>query len=201
LRIISGWAGGRKLFTPPGRTQEIRPTSDRAREALFNILGNAVAGMRVLDLYAGTGALGLEALSRGAHEVILVDFHRQSLDLIQRNIAVCKPETQNCSAKIIRFDLRKGLPSVAALNATNAKFDLIFLDPPYSQGLSLKTLECLGNGLLIHEDTIVIAEERSSESMPEHCGVLSLTDQRSYGDTGFWFYSIRQPENTPVKES
>jgi 16S rRNA (guanine966-N2)-methyltransferase len=201
LRIISGWAGGRKLFTPPGRTQEIRPTSDRAREALFNILGIAVAEMRVLDLYAGTGALGLEALSRGAREVIFVDFHRQSLDLVRRNIAVCKPEQQNCKAKIIRFDLRKGLPSTSALQADVEKFDLIFLDPPYSQGLSLKTLECLGNGLLIHKDTIVIAEERSSESLPEHCGILSLTDQRTYGDTGFWFYSIHQPNETPVEES
>ncbi len=157
--------------------------------------------MRVLDLYAGTGALGLEALSRGADEVIFVDFHRQSLDLIHRNIAVCKPESNSCKVKVIRFDLRKGLPSASALQADVDKFDLIFLDPPYSQGLSLKTLECLGNGLLIHQDTIVIAEERSSESMPEQSGILSLTDQRTYGDTGFWFYSIHQADETHVEES
>src|SRR5665648_882230 len=89
MRIISGWAKGRKLFTPPARETIIRPTSDRAREALFNIIGGQVQGASVLDLFAGTGALGIEALSRGAKNVCFVDFHPQALDLIRRNIQIC----------------------------------------------------------------------------------------------------------------
>lgn len=189
MRIISGAARGRKLFAPPGRTLDIRPTSDRAREALFSILGSEVIGSRVLDLYAGTGALGLEALSRGAEEVVFVDFHRQSLDLINRNIAICQPGQEHGRVSVIRCDLRKGLPPAIIKEGAIRTFDLIFLDPPYSQGLSLKTLEYLSNGLLVNDRGIIVAEERSSETLPERCGVLTLTDQRIYGDTGFWFYS------------
>lgn len=200
MRIISGWARGRRLATPPGRTQDIRPTSDRAREALFNILGNEVAGSRVLDLYAGTGALGLEALSRGAAEVILVDYHRQSLELIRRNIAICKPGSHDGKVSVIRYDLRKGLPPAVTAKGDISKFDLIFLDPPYSQGLSLKALEYLGNGLLLNDNARVVAEERSSETLPDCCGILHLTDQRIYGDTGFWFYAPRHHTDTSVEE-
>lgn len=200
LRIISGWARGRRLVTPPGHTQDIRPTSDRAREALFSILGSAVPGSRVLDLYAGTGALGLEALSRGADEVVLVDFHRQSLEIISRNVIICKHDNEPGRVSVIRYDLRKGLPPAVTASADNRKFDLIFLDPPYSQGLSLKTLEYLANGLLLSDDGIVVAEERSSETLPESCGVLTQTDQRVYGDTGFWFYSPRHHTDTSVEE-
>ena len=192
MRIISGTARGRKLAAPPGRTQDIRPTSDRAREALFSILGSRITGSRVLDLYAGTGALGLEALSRGAGEVVFVDLHRQSLDLINRNITICQPGNEHARVSVIRWDLRKGLPPAVAREGVIRTFDLIFLDPPYSQGLSLNTLECLSNGLLLNDRGIIVAEERSSETLPESHGVLTLTDQRIYGDTGFWFYSRHQ---------
>lgn len=200
MRIISGAARGRKLAAPPGRTQDIRPTSDRAREALFSILSSAVPGSRVLDLYAGTGALGLEALSRGAKEVILVDFHRQSLELIRRNIIICQPGNEHGRVSVIRCDLRKGLPPSVIKDAAIRKFDLIFLDPPYSQGLSLKTLEYLSNGLLLNDQGIIVAEERSSETLPDGCGELTLTDQRTYGDTGFWFYSRHHINQNSVEE-
>jgi len=197
MRIISGKAKGRRLAAPPGRTQEIRPTSDRAREALFNILADSVPGSRVLDLYAGTGALGLEALSRGAATVVLVDFHRQALELIRRNIAICVPAEERERVTLLKYDLRRGLPPALTAEVKAAEFDLIFLDPPYSQGLSLKTLEYLGNGQLLSDTGIVIAEERSSESLPELCGMLHLFDQRTYGDTGFWLYAAtHQPENS-----
>ena len=127
MRIISGWARGRKLFTPPPRETLIRPTSDRAREALFNIIGARVQGASVLDLFAGTGALGIEALSRGAKNVCFVEYHPQALDLIRRNIQICmdayakqekghgdKPISSNLDevtpATLIKHDLRRGLP-------------------------------------------------------------------------------------------
>lgn len=200
MRIISGFARGRRLVAPPGRTQDIRPTSDRAREALFSILGSRVTGSRVLDLYAGTGALGLEALSRGADEVILVDFHRQALELIHRNVILCQAGNEHGNVVVIRFDLRKGLPPQVTGRSDLNRFDLIFLDPPYSQGLSLKTLEYLANGQLLADDGIIVAEERSSETLPECCGVLTLTDQRIYGDTGFWLYTPNSPTTISVEE-
>ncbi len=193
MRIISGWAKGRRLFTPPGRTQAIRPTSDRAREALFSILGSRCEDSRVLDLFAGTGALGLEALSRGAREVVLVDFHRQALDLIKRNIEACLPHPDGSSIHVVRHDLRKGLPASLTSRSDENAFDLIFLDPPYSKGLSLKILESISNSNMYNDDALIIAEERSSESLPDQCGKLNLTDQRTYGDTGFWLYSPMHP--------
>lgn len=189
MRIISGWAKGRRLFTPPGRTQTIRPTSDRAREALFNILGSRCENSTVLDLFTGTGALGLEALSRGANEVVLVDFHRQALDLAKRNIEACKPHPEGTTVHVIRHDLRKGLPPALTNGSVIKKFDLIFLDPPYSKGLSVKILESISNSKLYSDHTLIVVEERSSESLPDQCGQLTLTDQRTYGDTGFWLYS------------
>lgn len=188
MRIISGKAGGRKLVTPPGRSRDIRPTSDRAREALFNILGDRVVGARVLDLYAGTGALGLEALSRGASQLILVDHFRPALDIISRNIALCGSPGDNVA--LVRHDLRKGLPPTLVQGENSHPFDLIFLDPPYDQGLSLRTLQHLDNSNLLAPDTIVVAEDRSSESLPDSLTYLELTDTRRYGDTGFWLYRV-----------
>jgi len=159
-----------------------------------------VAGSRVLDLYAGTGALGLEALSRGAAKIVLVDYHRQALELIRRNIGICAPGNEQAKVTILRHDLRKGLPPTLTSGAGADTFDLIFLDPPYSQGLSLKTLEYLNNGNLLSADGIVVAEERSSETLPDHCGALYLSDHRIYGDTGFWLYRLSHPPHNSAKE-
>lgn len=200
MRIISGWAKGRRLSTPSGQGKDIRPTSDRAREALFSIIGSRVVGAKVLDLFAGTGALALEALSRGANHIVFVDCNRQSLNIIKRNIQVCKPADAAVTLQIVRYDLRKGIPPRILPSETDQLYDLIFLDPPYSQGLSLKTLEYLANGNLLAEGGLVIAEERSTEQLPEQLGVLVLTDQRIYGDTGFWFYSAHTHQVTLTEE-
>ena len=188
MRIISGFAGGRKLTPPPLKSNTIRPTADRAREAIFNILGSSVKG-QVLDLFAGTGALGLEALSRGATRLVLVDLHRESLKLLAQNVEIVTGSPSPPDVTILRHDLKKGLPHKLLTEGNSAGFDLIFLDPPYSMGLSLKMLEWLSNSELVKKDAIVVAEDRSSESLPESCGLLQLFDQRTYGDTGFWLYS------------
>lgn len=205
MRIISGWAKGRKLFTPPARDNTIRPTSDRAREALFNIIGAQVTGATVLDLFAGTGALGVEALSRGASNVCFVDYLPQSLELISRNVQVCmdaidknrdlleknqsghmpdafKPVT------LIRHDLRHGLPYFSDKLRPTPGFDLIFLDPPYSQGLSMQLLLALDTSALLREHTLLVVEDRARETLPEKLMKLTLVDQRKYGEAGFWFY-------------
>lgn len=213
MRIISGWAKGRKLFTPPARENIIRPTSDRAREALFNIIGDKVAGATVLDLFAGTGALGIEALSRGARNVCFVDFLPQALELISRNIQVCMDALDNQRqvdersqttinvdefkpVTLVRHDLRRGLPFFSEKLRSAPGFDLIFLDPPYSQGLSIQLLRALDVSPLLRRQTLLIVEDRAKESLPEKLTKLTLVDQRKYGEAGFWFYQLLPDETS-----
>jgi 16S rRNA (guanine966-N2)-methyltransferase len=205
LRIISGSGKGRKLFTPPARENSIRPTSDRAREALFNIIADKVPGASVLDLFAGTGALGIEALSRGAKNVCFVDFHPQALDLISRNIQICMnalsqdPDAHDAETTrihpdtpgpvtLIKHDLRRGLPFFSKKLQSPPGFDLIFVDPPYSQGLAMQLLRAIDTSSLLRQQTLVIVEERAKETLPERLTRLTLVDQRKYGEAGFWFY-------------
>jgi len=192
LRIISGHARGRKLFTP-GHSNLIRPTTDRAREALFSIIGDKVFSARVLDLYAGTGALGLEALSRGASQVVFVDKHHNALELIKRNCTLCIQDVETGQKKkviIIKHDLSRGLNLKGDESFKSGTFDLIFLDPPYEKGLAEKSLTALDTSGFITSTTLVIAEECSGKTLPDSFTRLTLSDQRRYGDTGFWFYTV-----------
>lgn len=197
MRIIAGSARGRRLNAPGGRGGglAIRPTADRAREALFNIIGwQFVEGARVLDLFAGTGALGLEALSRGAGAAVFVDNSPLALDLIQKNVVLCGFSDQ---AHVIRHDLLKGLffwhkaggrvPSKEVAPAP-PRFDLIFLDPPYRQGLCQGLLTGLQAQGVLSDEAMVVFEDDSAQALPTTVGGLRLFDQRAYGDTGFWFY-------------
>lgn len=192
MRIISGIARGRKLFTP-GQSTAIRPTTDRAREALFSIIGDRVVSARVLDLYAGTGALGLEALSRGARQAVFVDSHPKALELIKKNCTLCLKNSatgKNSSTLIIKHDLRRGLNMNLPALTEDGVFDLVFLDPPYEKGLAQASLEALSTSQLLAQTSLIIAEECSGEKLPASFTRLALTDQRRYGDTGFWFYKF-----------
>lgn len=213
MRIISGWAKGKKLIPPPAKSTIIRPTSDRARESLFNIIAGKIQGASVLDLFAGTGALGLEALSRGAQSVCFVDSHSLALDLINRNIQICmdafnhQPEVQNDknnrhpkepgAVTLIKHDLRRGLPIFSKKTPPITGFDLIFLDPPYSQGLSSQLLHALETSSFLRHHSLLIVEDRSNETLPKQMAKLTLVDQRKYGDTGFWFYHPLPDAPTP----
>ncbi len=193
MRITGGRARGRKLFPPgPGR-QTIRPTSDRVREALFNILGQDLSGIAVLDLFCGSGGFGIEALSRGAGPVIFVDRDPAALRLTSRNLAHCFHQP---AALTVRLDLgRTGWPDrlVDRLPA-GFRFHLIFLDPPYEKRLAEKTLEMVENANLLHPEARVVAEERDNQDLARAYGRLTLTDQRRYGQTGLWFYTL-DPKN------
>jgi len=198
LRIISGLAKGRKLHTP-ANASGIRPTTDRAREALFSIIGSRVSSASVLDLYAGTAALGLEAFSRGAKQVVFVDKHRNALELIKKNCRLCCKGIEDIRADeliVIKHDLRRGLHLVHSKLDESSRFDLIFLDPPYKKGLAEQTLHNLDTSQLLQASTLVIAEESSKESLPDSLSNLVLFDQRRYGDTAFWFYSVKGPSLT-----
>ena len=196
MKIIGGFAKGRKLIGPPGRTDFIRPTSERAREALFNILGVLVQDALVLDLFAGTGALGLESLSRGARHIVFVDNDRRAIDIIKKNISLCLPDLpwsadqQGRSVTPVTV-LKRNLKKKYQL--MNSDFDLIFVDPPYSKGLALHCLKRLVDSPVVAQKALIIVEERSNEKLPKIVDPFILADQRRYGDTAFWFYRRIKP--------
>lgn len=173
MRIIGGAFRGRRLASvgKGDAAAHLRPTSDRVRESLFNILTGrgAVEGARVLDLFAGTGALGLEALSRGAAGAAFVENGRASLKLLRQNMALC-----GVQAEVIARDARR-------LGAcTGAPFDLVFLDPPYGKGLGEAALEAARAGGWMASAALVVWEEGGAVTAPDW---LTLEDERRYGET------------------
>lgn len=161
---------------------------------MFSIIGQRVEKACVLDLYSGTGALGLEALSRGAKEVLFIDNSHSALELTRRNFELCNEKNVLSKDKrplIIKYDLRRGITlSQEMLRNCIKGFDLIFLDPPYGKGLAEKTLQDIDNSDLCTKDSLIIAEEATGVTLPDSFPLqLTLQDQRRYGDTQFWFYT------------
>ena len=164
----------------------IRPTSDRVREAVFNIIGGRVNNARVLDLFAGTGALSLEALSRGCEFVLLVDNAPKALNIIRKNIEMCGFSARS---SIIRGDLAKGLFFVQK-KAPPKGFNLVFLDPPYKKNMAPAILGHIAASECIDKNALIVVEESAGEKMPDRIEGLVLQDNRRYGDTGIWFYAF-----------
>ena len=187
MRITGGLAKGRHLIRPKAGWRFIRPTGDRVREALFTLLGDEAAGSTILDLYAGTGALGLEALSRGAEIAVFVDQSRQALELIHGNLTNCFP-TAKASLQQFNLSREDSIDRLKKKMPAQLLFDIIFLDPPYEKKLAEKTLAMVERGALLKDNGLVIAEERASEQLAEQYGPLTLASHRSYGETGIWFY-------------
>jgi 16S rRNA (guanine(966)-N(2))-methyltransferase RsmD len=181
VRIISGRFRGRRLAAPPSR--RVRPTPDRVREALFSILGRRVQDAHVLDLYAGTGALGLEALSRGAARAVFVDSHPNSVDMVRKNIRAC-----GLQEGTVRVLCMSALAAVELLQREEETFHLIFMDPPYGKGLVPKTLEPLHK--VSTPDTLVVAEHAPQDPVPSPCHGWTIQDQRRYGDTTLSFFVL-----------
>jgi 16S rRNA (guanine(966)-N(2))-methyltransferase RsmD len=143
----------------------------------------------VLDLYAGTGAVGLEAFSRGAKNVFFVDNNRMALQILQKNIALFPGDNPDGSQlTVVRHDLARSLPAEKIFSRISKKFDIIFSDPPYSNNYSLKTLLMLDKSNLLSNNGLLIAEERFNVNLPAEFTTLRLTDRRVYGETSFWFY-------------
>lgn len=177
MRIISGDCRGRKLFQIQGK--DIRPTSDRVREAVFNILGPGIRGKRVLDMFAGTGALGLEALSRGAQSTVFVDAARSSCNVIKKNIELCRVAEH---ARIICHDLVK-----ASLPIFHHPFDLIFMDPPYNKGYPGQVLGKPGFSELLAPGAIIIVEQSAKESFSYPVDSLDKYLEKKYSRTTLTF--------------
>ncbi len=196
MRIISGTARGRKLLTPPQKDNSIRPTADRAREALFNILGGRIDNSQVLDLFAGTGALGLEALSRGAKKVVFVDNGHLSLNIIKKNISLFPVENQQKNQFIvIKDDLQR--PSFLKKLPVDIipQFDIIFADPPYEKDLSTSILQFINDHQLLKPDGLIVIEERYNITLPKKLSRLEQSDIRKYGEACFSFYQAVDPAN------
>jgi len=182
VRIISGSARGRKLghFNVDG----IRPTSDRVREAVFSILFSrqgSCEGKTVLDIYAGSGAMAIEALSRGARHATLVDLDRRAERLIKQNLAHCGLAER---ATVIRCPADVALRKMESV----APFDLVFLDPPYGRNLVLPVLEALVGKSLLQENAIVVAESDRNDDPVAVPGGLCRLDERLYGRTRIEFF-------------
>lgn len=181
MRITGGRLAGRRLEVPRGA---VRPTADRVRESLFARLG-CLAGKRVLDLFAGSGALGFEALSRGAAHVVFADHSSAALATVRNNA--------DRLGVLAAVDLRRGAaPAVLRRLAGGAPFDLVFLDPPYaSEGLA-SALRGLVAGGLLAEDALVVAES-DRRHPPGPVGGLAAVDERRYGDTLITWFVPRGP--------
>jgi 16S rRNA (guanine966-N2)-methyltransferase len=175
MRIIRGISKGRKLVTPRGKA--LRPTSDRVKESIFNILGEGVEGKVILDLFAGTGNLGIEALSRGAKRASFVEKGRQALRIMQRNLLQCGVEGRS---EIIPKDVNR---AIGILRERGESFDMILMDPPYEKGLIQKTLTKLSSHRIYHEDSILVIEHDRREPLPEIMEDWDLIRQRRIGDT------------------
>ena len=177
MRIIAGEKRSRKIDAPEG--QDTRPTADRIKEALFSMLQARIPGARVLDLYAGSGALSLEALSRGASFAVLVDVSFKAGKVIKKNI-----ETLSYQQKT-RFIQAEDSRAITMLEGENEKFDLIFLDPPYRMDTK-KTCERLVKKLLQDDGMIVCEHDKTTPpDVPEG---LQLFNRREYGITGLSFF-------------
>ena len=195
MRIIGGAVSGRKLLTPRSGSREIRPTSDRAREALFSILAERVSQAAVLDLFAGTGAFGLEAFSRGAAAVFFVDNNPLAIELIKKNVLRCMAEYQgNCQIRVLCHDLLRSLPLKTLAPLGQGTFDLIFADPPYTREISPAIVNTIGNSGLLSPTGLLVVEERHNVELPEVPSGLRLIDRRIYGEAAFWFYRFNRTE-------
>lgn len=173
MRIITGKARGARLKSPKGLMT--RPTSDRIKESLFSILGSRVVGRRVLDLFAGTGSLGLEALSRGAASAVFVDY--ATGNVLRENAEHTRLSE---TARILRGDVFSSLSRLAAEGAT---FDFVFCDPPYHKGLWERALAALDASPMLSKGAIVIVECGEDEQTVPALSTLSLVREERYGHT------------------
>lgn len=181
MRIVAGTARGRVLAAPQNDAV-IRPTADRVRETIFNVLGQWCEGFTVLDLYAGTGALAFEALSRGATRAVLVDSGRESHHLVRKNAEALGFSQQ---IELLKEPVARALE---VLGHRGDRFELIFSDPPYKLEAGREVLEAIDAHRLLADGGAAVIEHAKSEVLPETVGRLTRADERSFGGTTVSIY-------------
>lgn len=180
MRVIAGRAKGHRLLAVPGRST--RPTADRVKESLFSIIGPFWNDGCVLDLFAGTGALGIEALSRGMREAVFIDQDSKAVQVIKENLRLCNFQEQ---AEVYRQEASRALHILAK---REKRFDLVFLDPPYRLAILPALLHQLEQLSLLQEHAVVVAEHAADGKLPDRCGMLIQFRHAIYGDTAVSFY-------------
>ena len=182
MRVITGIARGRKLQTLDG--EDVRPTTDRVKEAIFSIVQFDIEGRNVLDLFAGSGQLGIEALSRGAKSAVFVDSNSDAIEIVKKNLAAAKLLT---SAIVLETDC------CSFLRSKGEKFDLAFLDPPYRKGILQKALPIVTEHM--NKGGIIVCESGADEEMPEDANDFKLLKQYRYGKTKVTTYSHKDVDS------
>ncbi|MGI6731194.1 MAG: 16S rRNA (guanine(966)-N(2))-methyltransferase RsmD [Anaerovoracaceae bacterium] len=170
MRIIAGDFKGRKLYTP--FDDRVRPTSDQVKESIFNIIAMYVEDSVVIDLFSGTGNLGLEAISRGASRCYFVDNSRESIELTKKNIHHCKVEDQSI---VLHGNYEQMLGRI------KEKADMIFLDPPYEHGMITKCLDAISKQNILSESGIIVAEYDAGEVLPDTLYTFKKIKEKKYG--------------------
>lgn len=186
MRVISGTCRGKKLFAPHGTTT--RPTSDRVKESLFGILSNRIdfTGIRVLDICAGTGSLGIEALSRGARSCCFIESNFSVKTVLEKNICVTRCQERS---EIITLDADKALPLISA---RGQRFELVFFDPPYDSVLYGSVPESLDTLSVLTSGSILAAECSARNTLSETYGRLKRFDRRVYGETALELFFLEE---------
>lgn len=187
IRVVSGIKKGLKLRPVPGIST--RPTTDKVKESIFNMIGPYFTGGFGLDLFAGSGALGIEALSRGLDKVIFIDKDFKAIQTIKANIAFCDFSTK---AEVYRNDAERALKAV---QKRKIQFELIFLDPPYAKQKLHKLIEQINEYKLLADNGFIIAEHDSEVKLPEQIGLYSQVKAEKYGITALTIF-----QNSTVKE-
>ena len=180
MRIIGGKFKGRRLFSVKGFN--VRPTKDKHRESIFNMISSYLADAVVLDLFAGTGALGIEALSRGARFAVFIDSYPQSLSVILKNIQNCQLESRT---KILRWNILKNLNCLKPYC-----FDLVLMDPPYDIGAVYQSLLNLERCGCLKNEAVIVVEHSLDEPSPDNLKSFRLFDRRKYGKTLVSFFNF-----------
>lgn len=182
MRVISGELKGRKLEKLEG--MDIRPTSDRVKESLFNMFGIRIFDSSFLDLFAGTGAIGIEAYSRGAARIVFVDADARSIQVLKGNL-----QKLNILDKTEIYNIDY-MNAINKLSADGRSFDIIFMDPPYLRGYEKNALKEVSDKNLLSTDGIIVVEHDLLDDMPERAGRLAIRRQKKYGKTMLTFYTI-----------
>ena len=184
MRVISGKARGLKLNTP--KNDDVRPTTDRVKESLFNMINSYIMDSDILDLFAGTGSLGIECLSRGANQCIFVDNSKESINIVKSNIKKARVENESI---VLNLDFKSAINS---LSSKNKQFDVIFMDPPYYKNMFSDALSAVDNNNLLKEDGIIVVEHDTVDKFPDNMGRLYKSREKKYGNTTLTFYKMEE---------
>ncbi len=185
MKILGGSLKGRNFFMPEG----IRPTQDLVRKALFDSIGQDLKDLKFLDLFAGSGSVGLEAISRGAKEVFFVEREKKFSQLIEDNLRLLDIKSYDNPTMAYRVLGEDAFKSIKNLEKQNQEFDIIFIDPPYDRELSKKTLKTLEEHDILHKNCLVIIQHDKHEILPEQAGRFFRIREKNYGSTVLTYYS------------